>query len=311
MIVKCQNDVSIIILTKNAGDGFSETLSAVYTQGYPGKFEVIIIDSGSTDETITIAKRNPTRIVNIKPEDFGHGKTRNLGAKLASGEYLVFLTQDAIPTTDKWLSSLIRNFGDPKVAGIYGRQIPKKNTKPMEQFFLNTKYPSEHLVKQLQENKTDMDIIFFSDVNSALRRAVWEKYPFDDGVIAGEDQEWSKKVLRKGYKIVYDPEAAVYHSHNYTLKAVFQRYFDCGVSIGRHTAEEYASDKFINQGLKYVTREFQFLVSQGYAKWLPYAILYDLAKFLGVSLGKKEKYLPLSIKKSLSSNKYYWVKRKE
>lgn len=311
MTVKHRNDVSIIVPTKNAGDGFSETLRAVYGQEYAGELEVIIIDSGSTDETVNIAESHHSNMVNIKPEDFGHGKTRNLGAKQASGDCLVFLTQDAIPATDKWLSSLVRNLDDPNVAGVYGRQIPNKDTKPMEHFFLTNRYPSYRMVKQAREGAPDMDIIFFSDVNSAMRRRIWEKHPFDDNIIVSEDHEWAKRVLLHGYKIVYEPEAAVYHSHNFSLRTVFEKYFDFGVSASRFAADEYATDKFTAQGLAYVKQEMNFLIANGYAKWLPYAVLYDLAKFLGVSLGKRERWLPLPLKQHLSMSSHYWYRQEQ
>ena len=298
------NDASIVILTKNAGGDFQDTLEAIFAQKYPGKFEVIIVDSGSTDNTLEIAGNYPTKVHQIKPEDFGHGRTRNLAASLAIGDYLVFLTQDAVPATDRWLSNLIRNLKDSKIAGVYGRQIPKKGTRPMESFFLNTRYPLSRMVKSAGQGKVDMNTIFFSNANSAIRKEIWEKYPFDDSLIMSEDQEWAKKVLLAGYKIVYVPEAAVYHSHNYSLKAAFQRYFDSGVSLNQFAGKEYGS--FTSEGLAYTKNELKFLITNGYIKWLPYAILYDLAKFFGVSLGKREKYLPLSLKRRLSLNSYHW-----
>ncbi|HUV45515.1 MAG TPA: glycosyltransferase family 2 protein [Dehalococcoidia bacterium] len=298
------NDASIVILTKNAGGDFQDTLGAIFAQKYPGEFEVIIVDSGSTDHTLEIAQTHPTKIHQIKPEDFGHGRTRNLAASLAIGDYLVFLTQDAVPATDKWLSNLIRNLKDSKIAGVYGRQIPKKGTRPMESFFLNTRYPLSRMVKSAGQGKVDMNTIFFSNANSAFRKEIWGKYPFDDSLIMSEDQEWAKKVLLAGYEIVYDPEAAVYHSHNYSLKTAFQRYFDSGVSLNQFAGKEYGS--FTSEGLAYTKNELKFLISNGYMKWLPYAILYDLAKFFGVSLGKREKYLPLGVKRRLSLYSYHW-----
>lgn len=300
------NDASIIILTKNAGSDFQDTLEAIYAQKYRGKFEVIIVDSGSTDNTLQIAQNYPAKVHNIKPEEFGHGKTRNLAANLASGGYLAFLTQDAVPATDRWLSNLVRNLKDSKVAGVYGRQIPRRGTRPMESFFLNTRYPLSKVVKSAGQGKIDMNTIFFSNANSAIRKEIWEKYPFDDGLIMSEDQEWARKVLLAGYEIVYDPEAAVYHSHNYSIKTVFRRYFDSGVSLNQFAGKEYGS--FTSEGLAYTKNEMKFLITNGYMKWLPYAVLYDLAKFLGVSLGKKEKYLPLVVKRRLSLHSYYWIK---
>ena len=297
-------DTSVIILTKNAGSDFQDTLQAIYAQKYPGEFEVIIVDSGSTDNTLDIARNYPTKVHHIKPEDFGHGRTRNFAASLAIGSYLVFLTQDAVPATDLWLTNLIRNFDDSKVAGVYGRQIPQKATNPMESFFLNTRYPPSKMVKNGGQGKLDMNTIFFSNANSAIRKEIWEEHPFDDSLIMSEDQEWAKKVLLAGYEIVYDPGAAVYHSHNYSLKTVFQRYFDSGVSLKQFASKEYSS--FTSEGLAYTRSEMRFLITDGYIRWLPYAVFYDLAKFLGVSLGKKEKYLPFSLKKRLSLHSYYW-----
>ena len=297
-------DTSIIILTKNAGNDFQNTLEAIYAQKYPGGFEVIIVDSGSTDNTLEIARNHAAEVHQIKPEDFGHGKTRNFGASLANGSYLVFLTQDAVPATDVWLSNFIRNFEDSEVAGVYGRQIPKKGTKPMENFFLNTRYPLCKITKSAGQGKVDMNAIFFSDANSAIKKEIWGKYPFDDSLIMSEDQEWAKKVLLAGCKIIYDPEAAVYHSHNYSLKTVFQRYFDSGVSLNQFASKEYGN--FASGGLAYTKDEMKFLITNGYIKWLPYTVLYDFAKFFGLSLGKKEKYLPVAIKKRLSMHSYYW-----
>lgn len=300
------NNTSIIILTKNAGSDFQDTLEAIYAQKFLGKFEVVVVDSGSTDNTLEIAQNYATKVHQIKTEDFGHGKTRNFAASLATGDYLVFLTQDAVPATDGWLSNLIRNFKDSNVAGVYGRQIPRKGTKPMESFFLNSRYSSDKVVKSSIQGKVDMDTIFFSNANSAIRKKIWEEYPFNSDLIMSEDWEWAKKVLLAGYKIVYDPEAAVYHSHNYSLKTVFQRYFDSGVSFSYFAGRECSLGNFTSEGLAYTKSEMKFLMTHGYMKWLPYAVLYDLAKFFGVSLGRKEKYLLLSVKRRLSLHSYYW-----
>jgi len=128
-------EVSIIIPTKDGATHLEKVLEMIYAQAHEQPFEVIVIDSGSTDGTLDIVKRYPARLVEIRPEDFGHGKTRNLGAELAEGKYLVFVTQDAIPATNRWLYSLLRNLELPEVAGVYGRQVPMEDTNPMESFF--------------------------------------------------------------------------------------------------------------------------------------------------------------------------------
>jgi len=112
---------SIIILTKNAGNRFDNTLKMIFSQDVEN-YEVIIIDSGSNDNTIEIAKRYPSRIYEISPDEFHHSKTRNLGVELAKGIFIVFLTADAIPLNDNWLSNILDNFNDKKVGAVYGNK---------------------------------------------------------------------------------------------------------------------------------------------------------------------------------------------
>lgn len=298
--------VSIIIPTKNGATYLAKTLEMIFLQHYPRPFEVIVIDSGSVDRTLEIVKRYPVRLVEIRPKDFGHGKTRNLGSKLAAGKYIVFISQDAIPATKRWLLNLVRNLERPEVAGIYGRQIPKEDANPIERSFLNIRYPPYKMVGSIKQGQIDITTIFFSNANSAIKKDILQRYPLLENLIMSEDQEWAKRVLLNGYGIIYDPEAAVYHSHNYNLITLFKRYFDSGVSLGQIAAKEYTFNKFIKNGLNQVRQEMKFLARNGYIKWIPYMVLYDLCKFMAVSLGKKERYLPAIVKRQLSRHSYYW-----
>jgi len=300
-------EVSIIIPTKNGGDHLSKTLVMAYGQSYPRPFEVIIIDSGSVDGTIDIARRYPARLVQIRPEEFGHGTTRNLGARLAEGRCLVFITQDAVPTSDRWLHNLVRHLEAPDVAGVYGRQIPREGTNPVERFFLYSRYPAHSIVQSAGQGQIDLDTIFFSNANSAVKREVLDQHPFLDGLIMSEDQEWAKRVLLNGYAVIYEPEATVYHSHNSGPRGMFKRYFDSGVSLRQFAHEEYSTHRFIRNGLNYVRQEMKFLVANGYLQWIPYALLYDLSKFMGLSLGKEERFLAAALKRRLSLHAYHWA----
>ena len=158
---------SIVILTKNAGNSFYYTLSNIFSQTFKD-FEVIIIDSGSEDRTLEIAREFPAKIYKIPPEEFGHGKTRNLAAKLAHGEFIVYLTQDAIPANEFWLSNLLRNFQDSSIGAAFSRQIPRKNSSAMEFFFYNHHFPDRRIIRP--ENKRFIDRIFFSNVSSCIRK---------------------------------------------------------------------------------------------------------------------------------------------
>ena len=297
---------SIIILTKNAGKGFEKTLKRVFNQKHDD-FEVLIIDSGSTDETLEIAKKYPTKITSIKPEEFHHSGTRNFAASMAQGEYLVFITQDALPAGDNWLSSLVDPFSDLSVAGVYGRQIAYDNANIIENFFYSYFYPDERIsISHLQENLEDfyIDNVFLSDVNSAIRKDVWEKHKFNEDIIMAEDKDWAIHVLKAGHKLIYEPTAAVYHSHEYNLISAFKRRFDDAAAMSQICGNNSGTGLF-KKGTKYIFGEMSYVLKNK-PIWLPYTILYDLVKFSSLYLGKKEKYLPISLKKRISKHSGWW-----
>lgn len=296
--------VSIVIPTKNAGSRFNTILTQVFSQNYKN-FEVIVIDSSSIDNTFEIAKQYPTKIIKIKPEDFGHGKTRNLGAKLAKGKYIVYLTQDAVPKNKNWLSNLINNFSDNLVVGVYGRQIPYKNTNILESFSYLRDYPNSKRI--WFNNNFGQEDLIFSDVNSAIRKDILKKEGFSKKIIVSEDHEWAYRILGKGYKIVYDPDAAVIHSHNHSLIEVFKRFFDMGASC-QYIYDNYKVQTLLKKGIKRYLIKLNYVIEKGHFFLVFYAILFDIIKFLGMNLGKNEKFLPIFIKKRFSNYKSYWNK---
>lgn len=296
-------DISIIP-TKNGGERFPLALERIFS--YKGKysFEVIVTDSGSTDGTIEVARRYDLRLYRIRPEEFGHGKTRNYAASLAKGKYIIFITQDAIPRDDNWIERLILNFNDERVAGVYGRQIPF-DTNPYEEYFLRTAYHDKKMIKSTPEGKEiSYKEIFFSNVNAAIRRDLWESNPFNENQIISEDIEWAKRIIMKGYLIVYEPEAVVYHSHNYCLIKNFKRNFDLGASLKGVMEDRRRS--MIRDGLSYISKEIRYLIKEGKARHIPYLFIYEGFRFAGFLFGRKQKYLPLAIKKRLSLHPYFW-----
>ncbi len=138
--------VSVIILTKNAGDKFELLLDKVYSQKFGEGFEVVVVDSGSVDETLGTAEEFRARIHRIKPGEFHHARTRNLGANLANGHYLVYLSQDAIPLDNDWLGSLITPLEHKEADIVYGRRMARKEAKPMDRFFYDCFYPNKRLI---------------------------------------------------------------------------------------------------------------------------------------------------------------------
>ncbi len=211
--------VSIVIPAKNEEHHIGECLDAVYRQATDFPYEVIVIDSGSTDHTVDIVRQfKAVRLLEIPAASFGHGKTRNLGATIASGADVVFLNADAIPANSRWLSSLMNGLHHEKRAGIFSRHLPKKEC------YL---YMSRDLAQSMPEtpsvrNQTNtLDFMIFSTVSGAVRRSIWQEFPFADDIIIAEDQQWAKKVLEQGYTIAYEPASQVYHSHNYSPRQLF------------------------------------------------------------------------------------------
>ncbi len=283
-------DVSIILLVKNEEKNIKTCLERIYNQKYSGKFEVILADSGSTDKTLEIAKNFPVNVIHIEPKQFRYGFVRNLCAAKSKGNILVYIAGDAYPKDDQWLMNLVCSLNDPKVVGVYGRQIPRKDALPMEQFHIYKFYP-KNAIKFTNPNARTINTkgIFFSTVNCAIKKDIWRKHNFSNKLIMHDDLEWARRVLFDGYVVIYNPDAVVVHSHHYTLKTVFVRFFRYGYAMKDTLCSKsaYSNTNFIKDGIEYIFEETSFLLTNKYAKWLPYMVLYDFMKFLGLFVGKE------------------------
>lgn len=278
-------DVSIIILTKNAGEGFATLLKQLFSQKFDGNYEIIVIDSGSTDGTLAIGQNFPVKIVCIKPEEFHHGRTRNLGAEQASGRTLVYITQDALPLHDNWLHKLTDDLKMPQVAMVVGRQVPWPTTKPPEKFFYSYYFP-EHKI-EVAHGASDYyrDNMFISNVNLAIRKDVWQQFKFSEDIVLAEDKEFAKRILLAGWKIVYQPDAVVYHAHDFSLRSIFQRSVDAGIALSQGVNVPRSKNWGIGR-LGYFIKEARYIMAnQGRRKWLPYSIAYEASRLLGVAMG--------------------------
>ncbi len=199
---KNKKKVSIIIRTKNEERWIEQCLKKIYNQKYKN-FEVIIIDNNSKDKTIQKAKKFPVKVLKIKK--FLPGKAINYGINNSNGQIIVCLSAHCIPITDDWLGKIIKNLEDTKVAGIYGRQKPLSYSSDFDKRDLLNLFGPE---KRIQKKDT-----FFHNANSAFTRKIWKKIPFDSKTPHIEDRIWGNEVIKRGYKIIYEPAAAVYHWH--------------------------------------------------------------------------------------------------
>lgn len=209
--------LSIVIPTKNAGPAFQETVSAIFLQEEIPSLEVIVIDSGSTDGTLAICRRFPLKLVEITSEEFSHGGTRNMAASLASGEFLVFLVQDALPVGPHWLRDLLAPLqANERIAGAYGRHLARpgasrRQAREIERYFAGP--------ERLQSSPADHT---FSNVSSIIRKKVFDAIPFPPAQF-GEDQLWAREALAAGYLIQYQPSSVVVHSHDDDAATAYRR----------------------------------------------------------------------------------------
>lgn len=297
---------SVIILTKNGEQYLRSLLDALVTQELNGRHEVIVIDSGSKDATLNIVSEYPeAQLHKIRPEEFGHGRTRNLGAHLARGEFLVYIPQDATPASRSWLENLLRPFADPAVAGAYARQLPRPEANAMEKFFLGETYSGKQEIRSLAPGQdATLARCFFSTVSGAVRASVWRQHPFREDIIMSEDQAWAVDVMRAGHAIAYAPQACVLHSHQYGVGDVFRRNFDSGYSIRQIFAGRTGLPLAALLGR--LAREAAFVLRTGSAcdrlRFLPY----EAARRLGFLLGVHAEKLPLAVRRQFSSLCYFW-----
>jgi rhamnosyltransferase len=300
--------ISVVIPVKDGGADLVRCLDAIGRQVVDAEVEVVVVDSGSRDGSLEVALSQGARVHEIPPSEFAHGRTRNLGAELARGEILAFTSQDAFAADKTWLATLVRSLaGTGRIAGAYGRQLPHDDATPPERYFLDFLYGPDARVQRLARDEPDYEQTLFSNVNSAIPKAVWREFPFADDLIMSEDQEWSRRVLRAGYELVYEPAAAVHHSHRYSIAAAFRRFFDSGVSAERsYAAGASGSGALRRAGARYARGEVAWLWGTGQRRWIPYAAAYELAKFTGMQLGRRHRHLPLTVKRRFSALSAYW-----
>ena len=296
--------ISVVIPVMNGGADLVRCLAGIAAQEVEEEVEIVVVDSGSTDGGPERARAVGAVVHEISSEEFGHGRTRNLGVSLARGETIVFTSQDAVADDDGWLARLAAAaHSGPDVAGAYGRQLPHADARPPEQFFLDFLYGPEPRVQRVRENEElTFEATLFSNVNAAVPRWALERFPFRDDLTMSEDQEWSRRALRAGFSLVYEPKAAVRHSHAYTIRSAFRRFFDSGVSAEHAYVEGDASRAALRRaGARYAREELAWLWQSGQRRWIPYTAAYELGKFAGLQLGLRHRRLPHSLVRRVSS----------
>jgi len=194
--------ISIIVRTKNEERWIGSCLEMISRQSRTD-CEVVLVDNVSTDKTVDKALQYGAKLVTI--EKFMPGAAINRGIEASSGEIIVCLSGHCIPVDENWLHHLVQELDDEQVAGVYGRQEPLAFTSDLDKRDL--------LITFGLDRREQIKDSFFHNANSAFRRSVWERYPFDETVTNIEDRIWAHNVQNEGYKLIYEPTASVYHYH--------------------------------------------------------------------------------------------------
>ena len=313
-------DISIIIPAKNEERYISSVLDMIFRQDMDKEYEVVIIDSGSGDSTLEIARKYPVKIHRIKAEEFSHSKTRNQGVQIAGGKIIVFLNADAIPRDENWLKRLIDNFSnDERIIGVYSRIYPQPDCNPLRSWEILDDFAysdNKRRVKYIENfgryfhmnPKNKRVFLAFQTISCAIRKDFLVKYPFKD-IDFGEDLEWSKRIMEKGFKIVFEPESMVLHSHNFYFSFIktFKKYFD-DAKLNNHLFNIWSWRSFpwlagciIFKTFKDVGYILSLNKDSSYKiGWLLYSPVIRLAEFLGIILGAHSQHLPSRLQSHFS-----------
>lgn len=302
-----QPRVGVVIPTLEAGPYLEHLLPALRRQSLP-PCAIVVIDSSSADRTVAIASDAGAIFEIIPRDEFDHGATRNRGADLAGDvEILVFMAQDALPVDDGFLARLVRPLAEGEAAAAFARQLPHARARPSEVFARTWNYPETPQRRTAQDiPRLGVRALFFSDVASAVsRRAFDAAGRFPERTIMNEDMILCSRLLARGEVVLYEAEARVYHSHDFTIAQQFRRSFDIGVFF-RDQAAELAGVRAGGEGLRYAVRQFGWLLGRGQVFWALRSIVENAARFVAFQLGNRHAWLPLALKRRLGMNRRYW-----
>ncbi len=296
--------ISVIIPTLNAESSIGALIDGLYSQSLPPE-EIIVIDSSSRDSTVSIATRRGCVTVVIPGEEFNHGSTRNIAAKRAFGELLIFMTQDALPANKELIKNLTAPLVDSTVAASFARQIPYDDASPIEKFARSFNYPPKTIIKELGFlNDLGIKTFSFSNVCSAIKREILLCEGGFPHIIMNEDMIFSSKLILKGFKVAYRSEAVVFHSHSYSLSEQFKRHFDIGVSLRDNGILDYSPPA--GEGMRYIVEGVRHLIKEKRPLWGIYFFIDSFYRYAGYFLGVRYMSVPVRLRRFLSMHPRYF-----
>ena len=278
--------ISVIIPTRNAEKDIERSLQMLQNQTVELD-EIIVIDSQSDDKTESICRRmNKVVFIPVIQSEFDHGGTRDWAFRQSRGDFVLFLTQDAIPADEHYVEQLLSPFQDPEIAMVSGRQIAKKQASPIEKFVREYNYPPESNVRAHKDIPVlGIKTFFASNVCSAYRRSAYLAVGgFNSPIITNEDMLIAARLINSGYKIAYCAEAKVIHSHQLTLKQQFVRNYNIGVFMRKYK-NDFRNISSSSEGMKMVKYVLSRLVKEKHIMQSVYFCVECVIKFIAYQLG--------------------------
>jgi len=236
--------IGVVIRTLNEAALIGTCLETLARQQPGFDLDVLVVDSGSTDATVDIARSHAARIHEIAPDDFDYSTALNVGIERVEGELVLILSAHAIPTDEHWIARMTAPFEDPKVAGVACRQVPWEGAPWREVARLAREFGTARHVYRGEDSQA-----LFSNAASCIRRSVWQQEPFT--LPAAEDLEWSQRVVKAGWSVVYEAETSVYHSHDETPREQARRLLD----INRAADHDAPRRRALREAAAYLRRD--------------------------------------------------------
>ncbi len=297
---------AVVIPTLNAAAFLDALIPAILAQtAQPDA--LLIIDSSSSDDTVARFAQAGATVHTIAQSDFDHGRTRRLAVDmLADADLIIMMTQDAIPASEDAFARLVDAFSDSQVAVAFGRQLPRRQASEIESFARQFNYPEQSYVRGFADrDRLGIRTMFCSNSFAAYRaKALRAIGGFPDAYF-GEDQIVAGKLLIEGWRLAYQADAPVRHSHGYSIGEDFRRYFDIGVFHGSNPWIRQTFGGSHGEGVRFALAEARHLWRHA-PHLVGSALLRSAAKFTAYHLGKRHEVLPTSLRARLSLQPAYW-----
>lgn len=271
--------ISIIIRTYNEEEYIERLLISINKQKINTNYELIIVDSESTDNTVKICKKYNTKIITIKKEDFTFGKSLNLGIKNSKGDVCVFISGHCIPYNEYWLDELVKPLKIKNVGLCYGKQIGNNRTKISEHVIFKKWFPNNNL--GIQNNS------FCNNANCSIKKEIWNKTKYDEHVTGLEDIVFGNEIMKRGWKLYYNYNSIVYHIHNETYKKIRNRYKRESITYSSlYKYEKFNFFHFIKYTIRNIVIDLKF-IEKYKLKYIISIILFRINQFYGTYMGYK------------------------